>query len=127
MRFSTTARCTIWELSGTQSYAYAINNHGQVVGRSYLAGNDIFRPFIYDATLGMRDLTTLIDPSQGWELNTITDINDAGQMTGYGNRNGESHALLLTPVPEPSTMVLAACGLLVPLAVRRRTAGGNSR
>jgi probable HAF family extracellular repeat protein len=47
----------------------------------------------------MTDLNHLIDPSMGWQLMDAFDINDAGQIVGAGQINGETHAFLLTPNP----------------------------
>jgi hypothetical protein len=63
----------------------------------------------------MTDLNSMIDPTLGWMLTTANGINDAGQITGTGILNGEAHAVLLTPTPEPGAcgiMLLAALGLL---------------
>jgi hypothetical protein len=77
-----------------------INSSGQVVG----GGS---RAFYYDATTGVVDLNTLIDPDSGWVLWEARAINDLGQIVGAGDFNGQRHAYLLTPVPEPSTFALA--------------------
>lgn len=45
----------------------------------------------------MTDLNTLIDAASGWELLQATDINNKGQIVGYGNLNNRLHAFLLTP------------------------------
>src|SRR5262249_34939074 len=80
-----------------------INASDQVVGYS---GQDAF---VYDTNRGMVDLNALIDPLSGWHLDNATAINDAGQIVGTGiNSDGLTHAILLMPVPEPSTLVLAA-------------------
>jgi hypothetical protein len=53
----------------------------------------------------MRDLNDLIPADSGWELRTAQDINDVGQIVGYGvidiNGDGiysERRAFLLTPI-----------------------------
>lgn len=56
------------------------------------------------------DLNALIDPLSGWTLNQATDINNVGQIVGTGTLGGVAHIFILTPVPEPSTFVLAALG-----------------
>ncbi|MGE5607813.1 MAG: DUF3466 family protein [Bacillota bacterium] len=99
------------------SYPAAINNVGQIVGYSYAqdeSGNstwfDSTQAFLY-SNGSMADLNTLIDPQAGWKLAYATDINDAGQIVGWGyvtiEENGQtirqSHAFLLTPIPEPIT------------------------
>jgi probable HAF family extracellular repeat protein len=99
-------------LGGESSYAYAINNHSQVVGHSYLASG-AFHAFVYDNG-NMTDLNSVIDPAFGWELLFAQDINNNGQIVGYGTIGGQGHAFLLTPIPEPSAgllAVLAMCGL----------------
>ena len=45
-------------LGGSISYAYGINDSGQVAGWSYLAGNSAWHAFLYDGTV-MKDLGTL--------------------------------------------------------------------
>lgn len=110
-------------LSGsTYSYGHGINAAGQVVGMDSLhySGGAYFRAFLYSNGT-MTDLNTLIDPATGWALTTAFDINDAGQIVGYGDIAGERHAFLLTPVPEPETYAMLLAGLVVVgVAVRRR-------
>ena len=47
----------------------------------------------------MEDLNAFIDPDNGWELLTATDINASGQIVGYGKYGNKQHAFLLTPAP----------------------------
>lgn len=91
-------------LGGVESIAYAINDSGQVVGDS--DGH----AFLYDETEGMLDLNDLIASGSGWELNYAYDINSLGQIVGYGMIGEEEHAFLITPVPEPGTMLLFGLG-----------------
>lgn len=46
----------------------------------------------------LHDLNDLIDPTAGWFLLEAMAINDYGQITGMGVKDGEKHAFLLTPV-----------------------------
>ena len=85
-----------------------INASGQVTGWSYTTTGTM-HAFLYSGGV-MTDLNTLIDPTSGWVLQTAQAINDSGQITGYGIIGGQTHAFLLTPIPEPSSVVLAALG-----------------
>lgn len=98
-----------------------INASGQLVGYSTTTGDVSDDAFVYDAVHGMVDLNSLIDPLSGWDLLYAFAINDNGQITGQGIIDGDRHAFLLTPVPEPSTLVLGCAGLvgLTLLACRR--------
>jgi probable HAF family extracellular repeat protein len=98
-------------LGGTYSDARSINAAGQVTGYSYLPGDGTTHAFIYTSGGGMVDLNLLIDPVSGWELSDAEGNNDAGQIVGTGLLHGESHSFVLTPVPEPSTFVVAALSL----------------
>jgi hypothetical protein len=63
----------------------------------------------------MQNLNSLIDTASGWTITDATDINDLGQIVGYGtNLSGQSDFVLLTPIssPEPSTLALLAAALL---------------
>jgi probable HAF family extracellular repeat protein len=110
-------------LGGDYSTAYAINNRSQVVGHSKTASGST-HAYLYDEGV-MTDLNSLISPTLGWELLFAQDINDSGQIVGYGLIGGQGHAFLLTPVPEPRTLsliILAACVAVTafrPLSMRR--------
>ena len=64
-------------LSGGFSEAFAINDRGQIVGRSMVKGG-IFHAFLWENGK-MRDLGTL-----GGRESSATDINDHGQVVGGG-------------------------------------------
>lgn len=107
------------------SFARAINSAGYVVGDAQ-RDDGVLSAFVYreGATF---ELQSLIDPSLGWDLRSATDINDRGQITGYGFINGRQSAYLLTPisstgsVPEPETWALMIFGFgAVGMALRRR-------
>lgn len=105
-------------LSGSTSTARAINESGLIVGDAVLAGNAVAHAAIFSTSGSPIDLNDLIDPLSGWELMYASDVNDAGQIIGFGVIGGQYRAFLATPVPEPGTLALIAIGLI---SVRRRT------
>ena len=82
---------------GTYSIAFGINDSGVVVGYGNIA-NNAAHAMIWQAGKGMRDLNSLIPSGTGWTLINANAINNVGQITGYGSRNGHNHAFVLTPV-----------------------------
>jgi hypothetical protein len=73
----------------------------------------------------MRDLTSLVP--DGWVIGEARAINDKGQITAGGYRIGYDYgALLLTPIPEPSTVAmlsfLGALSIIVTWWGRRKAA-----
>lgn len=84
-------------LGGMDSYGWAINDWGQVVGSSYTDSNDtIEHAFLFSGDR-MYDLNNLIPANSGWNLQVAYGINDAGQIVGIGVHGGQSHPFLLTP------------------------------
>ena len=97
--------------------ARGINDSGQVVG---YGGNG--HAFLYSNGT-CADLNSLVSASS-WTLEGALAINDSGQIVGdaYNHTTGQEQAVLLTPVPEPSTFALLGVGAisLVAYAWRRR-------
>ena len=81
------------------SYAFGINNSGQIVGMSYLADNVTQHPFLYSGGV-MSDLGTLgghCQQSNGFSLSCqASGINTSGQIVGWSNLadNATTHAFL---------------------------------
>jgi probable HAF family extracellular repeat protein len=92
------------------SQAIAISSAGQVVGQVGTGRADPHAFLYTDVT--MYDLNNLLDGTgPNWNLNEADAINDSGWIAATARVGGESlHAVLLTPVPEPSGFLLAAVG-----------------
>jgi probable HAF family extracellular repeat protein len=106
-------------LGGTVSYAQGINNSGQVVG--YDQNNGADSAFLYSGGV-MQDLHNLLAPGfTNWYISTANAINDSGQIVGTGGTvSGQTHAVLLTPIPEPTTLLLLTIGAISLLTFIRR-------
>ncbi|HVR37286.1 MAG TPA: Ig-like domain-containing protein, partial [Methylomirabilota bacterium] len=128
--WSGTNRLSLGSLAFGSSTAAAINQAGQIVGsadayRFGLITNKLIFPgpgtdpdgpppepqvyegyeltrhaFLWQNGV-MSDLNDLIPTHSGWELTAAESINDAGQIVGSGQFNGQTRAFLLTPVANP--------------------------
>lgn len=90
----------------TFSVAYAINNRGQIVGQSSFSffTNENQRAVIFEGS-APTDLNTLIAPGSGWLVTSAVGINEAGQIVGTGQLNGQPRAFLLTPTGQPALLI----------------------
>ena len=94
--------------------AVAIDNNGEVVGvlsPSMGSAERDRHAFMYSNGT-MYDLNSLLDDSGAdWTLNVANSVNDHGAIVGEGiNPSGKQDAFLLTPVPEPSSIILLTVG-----------------
>ncbi|GKS70146.1 PEP-CTERM protein-sorting domain-containing protein [Nitrosomonas sp. PY1] len=119
------------------SSAVGMNDLGEVIGSSSSFDVDHSRIFLYSHG-GMTDLSALdVVTDSGWRDLFISDINNHGQMVGFGtNKDGATEAFLLSytadtifnpqpiyipPVPEPETYMMLLIGLgLIGWFVRRQ-------
>jgi probable HAF family extracellular repeat protein len=107
---------------GEHNVALGINGSGTVVGTK---GNSLKRAVRYSDAAGLLDLNTLIDPSLGWVLLGAHDVNDTGQIVGYGFNNftGLTHAVRLQPTSTPPAACTFHClrstGIVLRAAPRR--------
>ena len=84
----------------SNSWAWGINNHGTVVGQSFVAADfPNGRAFIYENGVAT-DMNTLIEPNSSLKLELANDINDAGEIVGFAlDTNTNAYvAFLAVPV-----------------------------
>jgi probable HAF family extracellular repeat protein len=74
-------------LGGFESYAYGINNTGEVTGASYTAGNSAYHAFFRDTEGTITDLGTL----GGFNYSVGSGINSAGQVVGWSYPPGDQN------------------------------------
>jgi probable HAF family extracellular repeat protein len=81
-----------------KSIARAVNNRGQIVGEAMcIASGAPKAAFLWQDGV-MHNLNDLIPAGSGLDLRSALDINDAGQIVGYGiTPDEEIHAFLLAP------------------------------
>jgi probable HAF family extracellular repeat protein len=79
------------------SSASAINDQSQIVGTSYMGdGIDVGDAFVWEGGV-MYDLNALLPANSGWErVVAANDINDNSQIVGWGVKNGQTHAFLVS-------------------------------
>jgi probable HAF family extracellular repeat protein len=109
---------------GDTSEGYGINDQGEVVGRSATttaSGLGSEHAFLY-MNGQMIDLNDVINSTPGFTLYDAKSISDTGLIVADGGGTFDTrHAFLLTPVPEPSTVILFGSGLLaIGVVVRHR-------
>ncbi len=92
---------------GSASEANGVNDFGVVVGGSDLVLNSASHAFVYYGSGTIQDLNDLVDPTLPWAIGNAFAVNNSGQIAAAGSLPGmPEHALLLTPVPEPSSFLL---------------------
>lgn len=113
---SSSGRATLWSagtridlgtLGGSASTATDINNAGQIVGHSLLAGDVIGHAVIWLGAVAT-DLNTFLDaPTRdaGWYLNDAAAINARGWITGtaFNTLTNERRAYLIRPASHESS------------------------
>jgi probable HAF family extracellular repeat protein len=82
----------------SKTYAWDINDAGQVVGNSSYEIGAPSHAFVFTGGT-LYDLNDLLAPGHGWEyVAAAFAVNNTGQIVGYGRIDGEFRAFLMTPV-----------------------------
>ena len=120
----------IGTLGGTLGQSAGMNNRGQVIGKSDVAGDQTFHAFLWDRQGGIKDLGTL----EGYSLYSEAHwINDAGEVVGESDAVTESgvyssHAFLWKNghMVDIGTVAGDACGVALSINSRRQIVGFGS-
>ncbi|MBX7131539.1 MAG: cadherin-like domain-containing protein [Fimbriimonadaceae bacterium] len=80
------------------SSGWGLNDQGDVVGSYQNPQGHYGKPFLFEDGVFI-DLQSEIDPLSGWYLQEAFDINEFGQICGFGYLNGRPRGYLLTPIP----------------------------
>jgi hypothetical protein len=97
-----------------------INDSNVIVGHAEVNPSEQGRAIYFTLEDGMHDLNTLLDASgEAWVLEAAMSINASGQIAGTGEYNGAHMAFLLTPIPEPSALLLVPLTALFLRRARR--------
>jgi probable HAF family extracellular repeat protein len=92
--------------------------NGEILNLGTLAGFDSDRS---SSALAVNNHGDIVGDARGLVVSEAWDINDARQIVGIARAADlTSRAVLLTPIPEPSTLALLGAGLLLIAAVVRR-------
>lgn len=91
----------IGTLAGTDnSTAASINSKTQIVGASFPSDFSFFNAILWENS-SLVDLNTLIPPNSALHLFKGVDVNERGEIAGFGGLpNGDTHAFLLIPCDE---------------------------
>ncbi len=87
---------SVVRMRGTSSDAMSVNKLGWIVGGEGTS-NGPRQAVIWIDSIEY-PLNELIDQADGWHLQLAASINDQGQIAATASKNGESRAVLLTPV-----------------------------
>jgi uncharacterized membrane protein len=96
------------------SQTRGINDYGQVTG-AIVDPDNFYQGFLYDPDADKTVLLqSLVDPSLGMHIAEGLDINNRGEILvgAFTDQSGPAY-YLLTPIPEPATVLLFIAGLVL--------------
>ena len=93
---------------GDDSRAWGMNDAGDAVGTADIVAPAQQRATLWLAGGGLKDLNNLIPLNSGWLLEEARDINNSGDIVGFGTIGGQQHAFLLEQFSGPDTFAPVA-------------------
>jgi probable HAF family extracellular repeat protein len=106
------------DIAGNGSVGQAINNSGAVIGYSYTDANDMGN--CQHAFVWQDGHAAYLD-AFGGSFSRPFGINDSGLIIGVADDpDGNRHAVLWQPIPEPSSLLALAGGMGCAAAMVRR-------
>jgi probable HAF family extracellular repeat protein len=115
----------IGTLGGTFGVSVGMNNRGQVIGDSNLAGDQTHHAFVWDQKDGLQDLGTL----KGYSFFSHANwINDAGEIVGDSDSHTANRAFLWKNgvMTDLGTVANDACSAAVSINSRGQVVGSGS-
>jgi hypothetical protein len=102
-----------------------LNDSDEVVGMAAIGpeGATYDTPALWTPSGGAVDLNSFISLHSGWTLQTVTAIDQLGDIEGTGLYEGVSTPFILW-APEPTTCALAASAIIPMTLIRQRRRRG---
>lgn len=121
---SSTSLVSLGKLPGaTSSFGADVNSSAAAVGWNE-GGTNGEEGFLWTPQDGMLSFNSLVVGASGWQVQRARAINDLGYVVANAvGADRQVHAVLLTPVPEPTTWALMLAGLLATSMARKRRSG----
>ncbi len=110
----------VWRSNGTLRATFSaenagptrINDLGHVFFSSRSSTTGVRRAHVWTPWAGIQNLDgSLATPVPGLSLRGVSGINNSGQVVASGTLNGQTRFALLTPVPEPGTLIALGVGI----------------
>ncbi len=97
---------------GDDARAWGMNDAGDAVGTADIVATAQQRATLWPAGGAIKDLNNLIPLNSGWVLEEARDINNSGDIVGFGTIGGQQRAFLLEQFSGPDTFAPVAVAMV---------------